>query len=70
MSELQQTKIAIKEKVIAAIKRDGAADQETLAASLAVEHGLSRRTVNNILKDMIKAKFIAVKDGLLVVGGV
>lgn len=65
MTEMQQTKIRIKEQIIAAIKRDGGAVAETLAASLAIEHGLSSRTIKNIIDDMIKGNFIYIEKGHL-----
>ena len=62
---MQETKIGIKKQIMAAINRDGAANKAVLAASIALEHGLSSRTVKYIIDDMIKAMYIKEENELL-----
>lgn len=69
MKSMQETKIEIKKQVMAVLNRDGAANPNVLAASLALEHGLSSRTVSSIIKDMILAEYIKEEEGMLKING-
>ena len=67
MAEPRKMKLYIQDAVMAALRRDGKAKLDVLTASLALETGFRKKTIADILKDMVKVGKIEITNNIVTI---